>query len=154
VIFVRVGVLVAAVVVIALAVTQQTAVPASVPTVDPILEPTRVPLPTLVRMITSRTTEETPTPGPTATPSSVPRVAVIDNGYAPAQFTIRAGTTVLWANQGGDGHDVTGRGPDGAWRSGPMAPGERYQRAFWIAGTYDYFCSVHPEMRGQLVVKP
>jgi plastocyanin len=104
-------------------------------------------------MIISRTARETPTPGPSPTPSSVPRVAVIDNGYAPAQLTVVPGTSILWVNSGGDGHDVTGRGPDGAWRSGPLAPGDRYQRAFYIEGAYDYLCTVHPEMRGRVVVQ-
>ena len=61
---------------------------------------------------------------------------------------------IQWANTGGEGHDVTGQGPGGTWRSGPLAPGEQYQRTFFQAGTYDYVCTVHPEMRGRLLVNP
>ena len=160
-IFVRFGLLVALLIVAILALTQRTPTPvaATVPVatevVLPTPAPTRVPLPTLgPPRIISRTAQETPTPRPTATPDAVPRVAVVDNGYAPASLTVHPGTTIMWANVGGDGHDVTGRGPDGTWRSGPLAPGERYQRTFWQAGTYDYVCTVHPEMRGQLLVQP
>jgi plastocyanin len=144
-----------------LALSQTAATPAPTPSQPTPLPPTlipqatRVPLPTLgPPMVISRTARETPTPGPSPTPSSVPRVAVIDNGYAPSVVTVGSGTTVLWVNSGGDGHDVTGRGPDGAWRSGPLAPGDRYQRAFYMDGAYDYVCTVHPEMRGRVVVQP
>ena len=49
---------------------------------------------------------------------------------------------------------LTGNGPGGTWRSGPLAPADRYERAFALPGTYDYVCTVHPEMRGRLVVQP
>jgi len=116
--------------------------------------PTRVPLPTAPpQMIISRLARETPMPRPTAIPSGQPRVSVVDNGYLPSQMIVQAGTGVLWVNGGSDGHDVTGNGPGGIWRSGPLAPAERYERAFSLAGTYDYACSIHPEMRGRLVVQ-
>jgi plastocyanin len=69
-------------------------------------------------------------------------------------MTIHLGTTVIFANQGNDGHDVTGTGPGGDWRSGPLAPSERYSRAFSLPGTYTYVCTIHPEMRGRIVVQP
>jgi plastocyanin len=117
--------------------------------------PTRVPLPTVPpQMVISRIARETPTPRAAATASAEPRVSLVDNGYVPAQFVVRLGASVTWVNSGNDGHDVTGNGPGGAWRSGPLAPSERYQRQFPLAGTYDYACSIHPEMRGRLVVQP
>jgi len=105
-------------------------------------------------MIISRTAQQTPTPRPSPTPGGQPRVGIVDYGYAPPQLTIRPGTTILWVNTGSEGHDVVGRGPGGDWRSGPLAPGEQYERGFFIAGTYDYVCTVHPEMRGSVVVQP
>ncbi|HEV7665796.1 MAG TPA: plastocyanin/azurin family copper-binding protein, partial [Chloroflexota bacterium] len=81
-----------------------------------------------------------------------PQVAVVDNGYVPAQIEIKLGTNVHWVNSGGDGHDVTGTGPGGAWRSGPLGPMDTYQRPFALPGTYDYVCTVHPEMRGRVTV--
>ena len=154
-IWIRVAVVVVAAAIVALAVMQKSPPAQEVLAAPTPAQPTRVPLPTLApQMIISRTAQETPTPAPTPTRSAIPRVAVIDNGYAPAQLEIGSGTTVQWANLGGDGHDVTGRGPDGVWRSGPLAPGDRYQRTFYMSGTYDYVCTVHPEMRGQVVVQP
>jgi plastocyanin len=117
--------------------------------------PTRVPLPTAPpQMIISRVARETPAPRPTSTPPAAPGVAIVDNGYLPAQMTLRVGAGVTWVNTGSDGHDVSGSGPGGAWRSGPLAPSERYQRSFDLLGTYDYVCTIHPEMRGRIVVQP
>lgn len=123
--------------------------------VSPTVGPTRVPLPTAPpQMVISRVARETPLPRATPTPSAQPRIDLVDNGYFPAQMVVRAGATVGWVNTGSDGHDVTGTGPGGAWRSGPLAPADRYQRAFGLPGTYDYVCTLHPEMRGRLIVQP
>src|SRR5207249_4428374 len=106
------------------------------------------------QMIISRIARETPPPRATPTPSRVPNIDLVDNGYFPAQIVIRVGASVAWVNTGSDGHDVTGTGPSGVWRSGPLAPAARYERSFGLPGTYDYTCTVHPEMRGRLIVQP
>lgn len=127
---------------------------AEAPVVEPTPRPTRVPLPTVgPQMIISRTAQQTPTPRPSPTPDGVPKVGIVDYGYYPAQLTVAPGTMIQWANSGSEGHDVTGQGPGGAWRSGPLAPGEQYERTFYLPGTYDYVCTVHPQMRGLLLVK-
>jgi len=114
---------------------------------------TRVPLPTAPpQMIISRVARETPLPRATPTPPAQPQVDVVDNGYFAAQLVVHSGTRVTWVNTGSDGHDVTGTGPGGAWRSGPLAPADQYTRAFALPGTYDYACTVHPEMHGRVVV--
>jgi plastocyanin len=128
----------------------------SVPTqVTPTEIPTRVPLPTAPpQMIVSRVARETPAPRATPTPSAQPRIDLVDNGYFPAQTVVHVGATVAWVNTGSDAHDVTGTGPGGAWHSGPLSPAGRYQRVFGLPGTYDYACTLHPEMRGRLIVQP
>jgi plastocyanin len=116
--------------------------------------PTRLRLPTLApAAITSRISRETPAPPPRTTPAAQPQVEVIDYGFSPQQLTLRLGANVTWTNDGNDGHDVTGGGPGGEWRSGPLAPSERYTRAFNLTGTYDYVCTIHPEMRGRIFVQ-
>jgi plastocyanin len=128
---------------------------APTPPPEPTRPPTRVPLPTLApQMVVSRVSRDTPAPIATSTPSAEPQVGIVDNGFLPAQMRLRLGTTVLWVNGGSDGHDVTGTGPGGDWRSGTLAPMQRYERSFELAGTYDYVCTIHPEMRGRLVVQP
>jgi plastocyanin len=128
--------------------------PTPVPTPVATTAPTRVPLPTLApQNVVSVISRATPAPPPRATPSSQPFVEIVDYGYSPAQMTIQVGTSVEFGNQGEDGHDVTGTGPGGDWRSGPLAPSEHYSRVFALPGTYDYVCTIHPEMRGRIVVQ-
>jgi plastocyanin len=115
---------------------------------------TRVPLPTLApQAITSSISRSTPAPPPLATPLAQPSVEVIDYGYSPQLLSVAPGASVTWANDGNDGHDVTGSGPGGDWRSGPLAPSERYTRQFDLAGTYNYVCTLHPEMWGRVIVQ-
>jgi plastocyanin len=161
-IWLRLGILALISGVILLALTQTAAAPPPPPPQVPTLEPTptpppatRVPLPTAPpQMIISRVARETPLPRPTATAPAQPQVGIVDNGYLPAQVAVQLGTTVVWTNTGSDAHDVTGNGPGGAWRSGTLAPSDRYQRLFPLAGTYDFACTIHPEMRGRIVVQP
>jgi plastocyanin len=105
-------------------------------------------------VVISRVSRQTPEPPPAFVPPALPEVDVVDYGFSPAQKAIAVGATVTFVNQGSDGHDVTGNGPGGDWRSGPLAPGEHYSHAFGLPGTYDYVCTIHPEMRGRIVVQP
>ena len=142
-------------VVVALAETRATPGQTAAARPEPAERPTRVPLPTLApEAVVSRVSRETPQPLPRPTLPTEPQVEVVDYGFSPAQLVVHVGATVTFVNQGSDGHDVTGGGPGGDWRSGPLAPGERYSRAFALPGTYAYACSIHPEMRGSVVVQP
>ena len=139
------------------ALTQTAARPAPVetPTVEPTPRPTRVPLPTLApEVVISRISRATPEPPPHIVPSGSPQVEIVDYGFSPNQMVIPLGSTVTFVNDGNDGHDVTGTGPGGDWRSGPLAPSERYSRQFALSGTYTYVCTIHPEMRGRILVQP
>lgn len=156
-IWLRVGLLAVAATIVVVAFTQTAAKPATgpSPTVQPTPLPTRAPLPTLAPApIISRISRETPAPAPRPAPPAQPMVEVVDYGFSPGQLTVHVGESVLFVNDGNDGHDVTGTGPGGDWRSGPLAPSERYSRPFGLAGTYSYVCTIHPEMRGQVLVQP
>ena len=152
------AVLLAVVIGIAVVALTQTAAkpaPASQPTSEPTARPTRVPLPTLApEAIISRISRATPEPPRQTSNPGLPEVQVVDYGFSPGQMTVKLGTTVTFANGGNDGHDVTGNGPGGEWRSGPLAPSERYSRQFNLVGTYSYVCTIHPEMRGRVAVQP
>jgi plastocyanin len=142
-------------VVVALAETRGVPAQTAAATPAPTERPTRVPLPTLApEAIVSRISRDTPQPLPRATQPAQPQVDVVDYGFSPGQLMVHVGATVTFVNQGSDGHDVTGGGPGGDWRSGPLAPGERYSRQFGLPGTYAYVCTIHPEMRGSVVVQP
>ncbi|CAN5619128.1 hypothetical protein BH24ACT5_BH24ACT5_12690 [soil metagenome] len=80
-------------------------------------------------------------------------------GYAPATMTVPAGTTVTWRNDDVVFHTVTSGTstgtagtPDGTFDSGEVQPGGSFSYTFDDAGTFDYFCTPHPWMVGQVVV--
>ncbi|HZS73981.1 MAG TPA: plastocyanin/azurin family copper-binding protein [Candidatus Nitrosotalea sp.] len=83
---------------------------------------------------------------------------VSNNCFAPNPLTVAPGTTVTWKNTDTVSHYVTsGKASDETtgtvFDSGNLIkPGSTYQFTFANAGTFDYFCSVHPWMTGQVIV--
>jgi len=78
-------------------------------------------------------------------------VAVDDYQFTPASRTITVGDVVRWSFSG-DPHSVTSR--DRLFDSGITDPGGSFQFTFTKAGTYAYYCVVHPGlMTGTIVVK-
>jgi amicyanin len=77
----------------------------------------------------------------------------IDNFvFQPAELKIKVGTTVTWTNKDSVGHDVTGAGfKSGA--AGGMQQGDTFKHKFTAAGTFKYRCTVHPNMKGAVIVK-
>jgi plastocyanin len=77
----------------------------------------------------------------------------IDNfTFAPAELTISAGTTVTWDNHDDIPHSVVEKNK--LFRSKALDTDESYSFTFTSAGTYDYFCGLHPHMVGKIIVKP
>ncbi len=92
--------------------------------------------------------------GPTLARAQPPVVTVkIDNFAFDAQtVTIAPGQTVTWINDDDDPHTVVA--DDGkSFRSKVLDTGEKFSFTFNAAGTWGYFCSVHPHMTGKVVVK-
>ena len=75
-------------------------------------------------------------------------VEVFDFGYMPSVIRIKAGQTVVWQNGGRELHDVTGDD----WHSGPIEPSTEFRYTFGLEGAFNYRCSVHPDMRGTVIV--
>ncbi len=117
---------------------------------------TRTPFPTstpeAIQSRVARTTG-TPTPRPTSASARPLSVSIIDYGFTPYEIRVHVGDRVAWRNEGSEGHDVTGMGGE-PWRSGPMAPSDVYERVFSTPGRFDYVCTMHPEMRGSVIVEP
>ncbi|WP_371872480.1 cupredoxin domain-containing protein [Mycobacterium paragordonae] len=77
----------------------------------------------------------------------------IDNfAFAPATLTVRAGGTVTWTNRDEEPHTVAAS--DGSFHSPGMGTGATFSRTFATPGTFEYVCSIHPMMRGTVVVTP
>ena len=77
-------------------------------------------------------------------------VSIRDFNFSPPSISVTPGTTVTWTNQGQAPHTVTHTG--GAFDSGTLQPGQSYSFTFKRAGSYAYFCRIHPFMRGTVVV--
>jgi plastocyanin len=85
-------------------------------------------------------------------PSAANVAVKIDNFvFGPQAITVPVGTTVTWTNSDDTPH--TAVSTDGVFKSKVMDTDERFSYTFTKAGTYSYYCSVHPKMTGQVVVK-
>jgi plastocyanin len=96
----------------------------------------------------------TPTPimsvtAPTA-PVSGNQVNINDFAFVPLSLTVKAGSTVTWTNRDEEPHTVAAS--DGSFRSPGMGTGATFSHTFSTAGTFEYVCSIHPMMRGTVVV--
>lgn len=69
------------------------------------------------------------------------------SGFSPDSVQVTARTTVRWHFHDTIEHDVVGDG----LKSARMADGT-YQFTFTQPGTYDYHCTMHPLMRGRVIV--
>ncbi len=76
----------------------------------------------------------------------------IDNfSFGPGTLTVPAGTTVTWTNRDHIPHTVVST--EGAFKSKVLDTDEKYSFTFSKAGTFPYFCSIHPKMTGKVVVQ-
>ena len=76
--------------------------------------------------------------------------------YIPSQITIKKGEQVTWVNEDSAFHSVTSGfydAPTDLFDSGHMDPFESYVLTFDEEGTFDYFCTLHPWMEGQVIVE-
>jgi plastocyanin len=72
--------------------------------------------------------------------------------FSPKTFTIPVGATVIWTNHDKVPHLVTSA-EDQFKRSPLLKAGQSFSNTFATAGTYSYFCSIHPQMTGKIIVK-
>jgi amicyanin len=77
---------------------------------------------------------------------------MVDNfTFAPAIATIPVGTTVTWTNHDDIPHNVVN--PERKFKSPVLDTDETFSFTFDVPGTYQYYCSIHPRMTGQVVVR-
>jgi plastocyanin len=119
---------------------------------------------------TSNTPTQTPTPVPSSTVSTSPilpnnasttqienpqntnpktvKVNIANFAFGPSSVQISVGDTVKWLNEDSVPHQVHGDNFD----SGLIRHGYTYSYTFTKPGTYNYVCSIHPEMQGTITV--
>jgi len=63
---------------------------------------------------------------------------------------VKAGTTVTWVNEDDIPHTVVSTGH---FRSKPLDTGDKFTFTFTTAGSFQYFCSLHPHMQASITVE-
>ncbi|HET6262913.1 MAG TPA: cupredoxin family copper-binding protein [Chloroflexia bacterium] len=86
------------------------------------------------------------TPGPKEV-----NVNIVNFKFDPRTLTVDVGTKVTWTQLDETIHDSSSKTK--VWSSPIMNKGEKYSYTFTKAGTYEYWCTIHPEMLGTVVVK-
>jgi len=88
--------------------------------------------------------------------SGVPGCDETNECFIPYEFSIAVGGEVIWSNVDSAAHTVTSGNPsdgaDGIFDSSLFMAGTTFSHTFDEAGTYEYFCMVHPWMRGIIQV--
>ena len=77
--------------------------------------------------------------------------------FIPSTVVITVGGTVTWENTDTMAHTSSSGtpadGPDGVFDSSLVMAGASFSHTFDSAGTFDYFCMVHPWMEGTVIVE-
>lgn len=92
------------------------------------------------------------TPAPGVNEEVVLQVNIKDFAFNKAEMTIPQGITVRWINADSVDHDVTSS--TGKFESPTLSNGDTWEHTFNDLGTFEYFCSLHPAMKGKIIVKP
>jgi LPXTG-motif cell wall-anchored protein len=88
---------------------------------------------------------------PTADASASASVTISDFKFTPDTVTVNEGDTVTWTNDGPTVHTATAE--DGSFDTGTLRKGESGSATFTQAGTINYICTPHPNMKGKVVVQ-
>ncbi|HUV82924.1 MAG TPA: plastocyanin/azurin family copper-binding protein [archaeon] len=94
----------------------------------------------------------TATPAATATPATTPmnvEVTIKDLAFDPANVSISVGDTVIWKNEDNVDHQIK----IGDVESTLFSEGETFNHTFNTTGTFSYICTIHPSMKGTVIVK-
>jgi plastocyanin len=93
----------------------------------------------------------TSTSGRTA-PSGAAQITMKNIAFTPADVTVKVGQTVTWTNEDSAQHDVVAN--DGTFKSDLLSKGQSFSFTFTKAGSFAFYCSIHPQMKGTITVQP
>jgi amicyanin len=95
---------------------------------------------------------ETPSVMAKDQPSAAAAEVKIDNfSFGPHTVTVPVGATVTWTNRDDIPH--TSVSTEDVFKSKVMDTDEKFSYTFTKAGTYPYYCTIHPKMTGKVVVQ-
>ena len=85
-------------------------------------------------------------------PSAAATEVKIDNfSFGPQTVSVPVGAKVTWTNRDDIPHTVVST--EGVFKSKVQDTNEQFSFTFDKAGTYPYYCSIHPKMTGKVVVR-
>ena len=77
-------------------------------------------------------------------------ITIKDFAFSPANLTVKSGTIVTWTNEDSMSHLISSHGN---FESNTLNKGASYNYTFKTIGTYPYICTIHPSMKGTIVVE-
>ena len=80
-----------------------------------------------------------------------PMVEIDNFTFTPPTLTVKTGTTVTWRNQDDIPHTVASSAR--LFKSKALDTDDSFSFTFKDVGSYEYFCSLHPHMKGTIVVE-
>lgn len=92
---------------------------------------------------------------PQGAPANVVTVEIRDFKFVPEAVTVHQGDTVEWKNEDSTLHTATadGQAQEPAFDSGSISKGATWHYVAATKGTYNYICTFHKYMKGQLIVQ-
>jgi amicyanin len=105
------------------------------------------------------TVSRTPSPAsnsavtaPSSTTNQTANAVTIQNfAFSPASLTIKKGESVTWTNEDSVPHQIVS--DSGAFQGNTINKGQTYSFTFNTAGQFPYHCSIHPSMKGIVIVQ-
>src|SRR3954447_5854080 len=89
-------------------------------------------------------------PAPSGEASKSEKVDIVEFTYQPDPVVVQVGGKVIWQNQDTAPHTATA--DDGSFDTGTIEKGKIGSETFKEAGTFTYFCQIHPTMHGTVEV--
>jgi plastocyanin len=87
---------------------------------------------------------------PRAHAAGGPNDTITDFKFSPETLTVHVGDTVTWTNSGPSPHTATAG--HGGFDTGTLTKGASASHTFTQSGTFSYICTIHPFMKGTVVV--
>ncbi len=89
---------------------------------------------------------------PAAASTSTKSVEAMGYKFTPASLSIAVGDTVTWTNHDTAPHNVVVTDGPEKFTSPTLQTGQTFSHTFTQAGTYSYYCSIHPDMKATITV--
>jgi plastocyanin len=93
----------------------------------------------------------TPTETP-ATKTTNITVSIKNFSFSPSTIIIKPGTNVIWVNDDSAAHTIVSDSGN-LLNSQPLSPGQSFDFTFTELGSINYYCSIHPSMKGTIIVE-